>query len=330
MNRLTYMALFVFVVGTFAAFWAYRSSDQIISPDANDTAMGSLFDSNSSVTLPKEVDQVIKNDFKHSQISITNETHCSEHCNDSLELLGLPDILTDEEYEKAISKAEDLAEYLKNNPDALTEFLELAKTDDSDKRSVIIAVFNLLDIEERLLLGEVLLESSSFRSRSDGVKFLSQPDIMDEEITQKFSEMLAAESEQFVRTALIKALNEPERLYGHRDVLNVLEKVSNEEVDGVVRGEALLARVQLEENPEQVFSDSVAAIRSDTSEYQLYGLRALNQIITLQNLDDLELSQENKDAARSLFDELRNSGYDEVPLVVLREANIIYDRYFEN
>ena len=90
----------------------------------------------------------------------------------------------------------------------------------------------------------------------------------------------------------------------------------------------MLARVQLEVNPEQVFADSVAAIRSREEDYQLYGMRAIEQIIKRQNLDESELSQENKNEARYLFDELRKSWYD-TPEHILREANDIYVRHFE-
>ena len=328
MQKLTYVTLFV--VSIFSVFWLFRPSHQATQKEPNITTISPLIKLNTMASLNKVDDEQRIKDSKLSHIPEIVDSHCNELCNESLAWLNIQDVLTDEEFEKAMSLSDELAVYLNENPDALYQFLELANTEDGDKRSFLMEVFNKLDIDARLLLGEVFLESTNFRNRYDGVKFLAQPEIMHEPLTQRFSAMLAVESDQLVRSALIQAFNQPEKFYGDRQVLNILEQVSNEEVDNSVRGEALLARVQLEENPEHVFADSIAAIRSAAGDHQLYGLRALEQIVKRQALDEIELSQEIKDEAKYLLAELRDSGYDGAPIDVLSEANNIYLRHFAN
>ena len=328
MQKITYITLFV--IGIFSAFWLFYLGDETTLQDKNATVIRPLIDSNTVESLNKVNDKHPPESSETLNTSTVIDGHCDEFCNKALEWLNIQNGLTDEEFEKAMSMSDDLAIYLSGNPDAVVQFLELASTDDGDKRSFLMEIFNQLDVDARLLLGEVFLESTDFRNRYDGVTFLAQPEIMHEPLTQRFSEMLAVESDQLVRNALIQAFNQPEKFYADRQVLDILEKVSNDEADSMIRGEALLARVQLEEDPEQVFADSIEAIRSDIDSYQLYGLRALEQIIKRQNFDDIELSQEVEDEARHLFDELRNAAYDSAPIDVLSEANNIYVRHFAN
>ena len=326
MQKITYITLFV--IGIFSAFWLFYLGDETILQDKNATVIRPLIDLNTVESLNKVNDEQPPESSEILNTSTAIDNHCDESCNKALKWLNIQNGLTDEEFEKAISMSDDLAIYLSGNPDAVLQFLELASTDDGDKRSFLMEVFNQLDIDDRLLLGEVFIQSADFRNRYDGVQFLAQPEIMHESLTQRFSEMLTVESDQLVRNALIQAFNQPEKFYADRQVLDILEKVSNEEADSMIRGEALLARVQLEEDPEQVFSDSIEAIRSGIGDYQLYGLRALEQIVKRQNFDEIELSQEVEDEAKSLFNELRNAGYDDTPINILSEANNIYMRHF--
>lgn len=326
MQKLTYIVLFV--VGLFSVFGVFLSNHEVTSQESTVTTVSQPAEFHSVGAGVK--DEENNNEPKLDNVLIETDSNCNEICKEGIEWLTLQANLTDEEFEKAMSRSSELAEYLKENPAFISEFLELANTDDGDKRSVIMQIFNELDFDTRILLGDIFIESADFRNRYDGVTFLAQPDIMHEPITQRFSEMLAVESNQLVRNALIQAFNQPEKFYGDKQVLDILEQVSNEEADSMIRGEALLARIQLEEDPEQVFVDSIAAIRSDEEEYKIYGLQALEQIAKRQAFDEVELSQEVKDEARYLFEELRNYGYDDAPIRFLSEANDIYVRHFSN
>lgn len=332
MQKLTYIVLFV--LGLFSIVGMFRPNHEVTSQQSSVTTVSrsaefNAVEANALLWFDVE-DEENNNESTLANVLVETDYHCNELCKEGLEWLNLQDGLTDEEFEKAISRSSELAEYLKKNPAVVSDFLELANTDDGDKRSVLMQVFNQLDFDTRILLGDVFIESTDFRNRYDGVKFLAKPDIIHEPLTQRFSEMLAVESNQLVRNALIKAFNQPEKFYADEQVLDILEQVSNEEVDSVIRGEALLARIQLEEDPEQVFLDSVAAVRSDTEEYQIYGLQALEQIAMRQAFDEVELSQEVKEEARYLFEELRNYGYDDAPIRFLSEANDIYVRHFSH
>ena len=101
------------------------------------------------------------------------------------------------------------------------------------------------------------------------------------------------------------------------------------DLDNTVRGEALLARVKLEQEPENVFYDALSAIRSNEADYQGYGLRALEQIATLKAQNEVELSWANDYEAKALFSELMNPEFDDMPAELRKAADDLQERFFE-
>lgn len=326
MQKLTYTLLFV--VSVFAIYW-------VLQPDHQDSQDGSINASGKPWTVSNTSVSPLKIDNKQnyvnsepSDVSVSDDLYCSDLCRESMKVLRFPAVLTDDEYEELLGRIGELAAYLRKNSAVRAEFLELADTEDGDKRSVIMAVFNQLDINARWSLGEVLIESSDWHSRFDGISFLAQPDIMDEQLAQRFSDMLAVDSDHYVRSSIIKALNQPDKFYGNQEILNALEQVGYSDQNNTVRGEALLARVQLEQAPETVFYDVFSAIRSNEAGYQGYGLRALEKIVTRQTLDGLEISWEYQDEAKYLFDELMSPEYGDMPADLRKMADDLLERFF--
>ena len=328
MQKLTYPALFV--VGTLAVVWALLLDHQATLPEPKTDAENPWTDLDTLDALMNIGNNQIDSDPESADILTPepDDLYCGERCLDGIEILRFPSGLTDHEYENLLGRIAELATFLRNNPAARAEFIELADTGDADKRSVIMDVFNQLDVNARRSLGEALIEASDWHSRFDGVRFLAQPDIMDNQFAQRFSDMLILESNHYVRTSLVKALNQPDKFYGDEEILYVLEQVGYGDRDNIVRGESLLARVQLEQEPEAVFYDVMSAIRSKESDYQGYGLRALEQIITRKSQSLQELSLVNQDEAKNLFLELMNPEYDDMPANLRKMADDLYERYF--
>jgi len=292
MQKSDYNPLFIvgisilFIVGAVGTSWIFRSDHQYdVSDQENDTKTVSSTVLDTSFS-PPEIDPNQSNSniepLNSSVSTSVTDDGCSQYCRAGLELLRLPDGLSDDQYEKILGRASELATYAKLNPAAIAEFLELAKTTDGDKRSIIIEVFNQLDISARRSLGDMLIESADWRSRYDGINFVAQSNIIDQQLVQRFSNMLDVEPNYYVRSSIVKAFNQPDKFHANPAIISILEQVEYSDVDNTVRGEALLVRVKLEPEPENVIYDALSAIRSKEADYQGYGLRALEQIVAVK------------------------------------------------
>ena len=340
MQKSTYSPLFIvgvsilIVVGAVATSWIFRSDHQYdVLDQKNATQIASSIVSNTPVSQPK-IDPSQNNnndeplDISSSTSSVT-DNDCSQHCRTSLETLKLPAGLSDEQFEKILGRADELAAYVRQNPAAIIEFLELAKTNDGDKRSIIIEVFNQLDISARRSLSEVLIGSEDWRSRFDGINFVAaQSDIIDKQRVAQLSDMLAVEPNYYVRSSIVKAFNQPDKFHANPAIISLLEQVEYSDVDNTVRGEALLVRVKLEPEPENVIYDALSAIRSKEADYQGYGLRALEQIVAVKMQNEQALSWYSDYDARAMFAELMNPEYHDMPAEIRKIADDLQERFF--
>jgi len=344
MQKPTYNPLFLvgvsalLLIGVFAVCLIFQSDHQKSSHEKsvlhelNSTEIRSEVVADTRVSRQKVDNKYNDSKAEPVNVSVSNsaveDSYCSEQCREDLELLRLQVGLNDDEYEKILGRSDELAAYLKQNPTLIKEILELARTADGDTRSVIMALFDQLDISARELLGHVLIESSDWRSRFDGINFLAQSDIMDKQLAQRFSDMLDVEENYYVRSSIVKAFNHPDKFYGSQEILSILEQLEYSDVDATVRGEALLVRVKLEQEPENVFYDVLSAIRSHEADYQGYGLRALEQIVTLKTRNQIELSWNNDYEAKLMFSELMNHEYYDMPLELRKIADGLQERLF--
>ncbi len=321
MQKLTYGTLFI--IGAFSAFWILSPNNQDAPHESNkdDTAELLTFD---TITSPINTD-----DTSHIKASVLNDIYCDAHCQENIELLRFQEKFNDDNYEALLNSSQALAAYLRDNPDIRAEFIELAGVSTPNNRNIIMAAFNELDLHSRSQLGQALIEASDWHSRFDGIRFLSKPDLMDEQLAQQLSDILPTESAYYVRNSIIKALNQPDKFYGNQDILNTLEQIGYSDDNNTVRGEALLARVQLEQNPEAIFNDAFSAIRSNQADYQEYGLRALVKIIKRQTLNESEISSEYQNEAKDLFEELLSPKYDQMSEDFHITANKLLARFVE-
>lgn len=313
MPKLAYSSLFI--VSVFGILWFFSSDSQNTSSETHSTQSNILITSNnenSSININNELDVSIPSTDTHD---------CDNNCQEHIELLGFKAELTDEKYEELLNRSHELATYLRENPNVQAEFIELASNASPNQRNIIITVFNQLDLNARSALGEALIESSDWHSRFDGISFLAQEELMNEQLAQHFLDILPAESEYYVRSNIVKALNQPDKFYGHQDIINTLEEIEYSDENNTVRGEALLARIQLETNPEAVFNDTFLAIRSDETEYQNYGLRALEKIINKKTSNDSPISWEYQNEAKALTQELLSTKYDHLSANFHKTAN---------
>jgi len=323
----------LFIGGAFAlALWILKPNNK-----------ANLFNPNESTSTPLTVSphivspsDIIKtaheyeNNSEHLNVlmSENNTFDCNDLCQEKIEFLRLSSVLDDDEYEELLGLTDELAQYLRKNPAARTEFIEIASTTSGNKRSIIMAAFNKLDIEDRRLLGNALIESSDWHSRFDAISFLAKADLMDEHLAQQFIDMIDIEPEYYVRNSIVKALNQPDKFHGNQDILNALEKIGYNDPNNSVRGEVLLARIKLEKDPEAVSDDVFSAIRSNQADYQRYGFRALEQIIIQKKLNGLENRSDYQDKTKELFDELMSPEYDDMPAELRKMADDLFERQF--
>lgn len=329
MQKIIYTILFI--SGVFAlALWIHKPINETNLVNSTDTSSTPLTVSPPPTSISEVSDTQHENASEYLNVSMSeiNTIDCNYTCRDNIELLSLSSVLDDDKYEELLGRTDEIAQYLRENPAAKQTLIEIASTAGGDKRSVIMAAFNKLDIDARRSLGDVLIESSDWHSRFDAISFLAQPDIMNEQVTQKFTDMLDIESEYYVRSSIIKAFNQPDKFYGNQNILNTLEQVVYNDEDNSVRGEALLTRIKLEKEPETVFYDVFSAISSNEGDYQSYGFRALEQIIIEKKSNGLEISSDYQDKTKYLFEELMTPEYDDMPAELRKMADDIYERYF--
>lgn len=329
MQKIIYTILFI--SGVFAlALWIHKPINETNLVNSTDTSSTPLTVSSPPTSISEVSDTQHENASEYLNVSMSeiNTIDCNYTCRDNIELLSLSSVLDDDKYEELLGRTDEIAQYLRENPAAKKALIEIASTAGGDKRSVIMAAFNKLDIDARRSLGDVLIESSDWHSRFDAISFLAQPDIMNEQVTQKFTDMLDIESEYYVRSSIIKAFNQPDKFYDNQNILNTLEQVVYNDEDNSVRGEALLTRIKLEKEPETVFYDVFSAISSNEGDYQSYGFRALEQIIIEKKSNGLEISSDYQDKTKYLFEELMTPEYDDMPAELRKMADDIYERYF--
>ena len=235
--------------------------------------------------------------------------------------------LSNWQFGREISPSDRMIKVLRNNPVARSRLIELATETSSDKRRFIIAAFTELDFDSQRELGKALTQADDRIQRLDGVNLLGNPETMDRSVVQSFGDRLMVEQDRYVRGALVKALDQPELLLGDPQTLEVLTRIIETDTNGSVRGEALLVKAKLVENPEDNLADSLAAIRSQLPEYQSFGARALEQIITRQSLAGEVTGNRSDIEIRQLVAELMNPEFDNMPADVRESIDNLYDRF---
>lgn len=238
---------------------------------------------------------------------------CGEPCRDILDKIDFPFSLTDEEYEDGLGNTEALAEHLKLNPQLVQSWIDVASQAKGNKRSLILATFSLLDTEHQQAMGIALMDSPSYSHRMDAVRLLSSNTVMNHEHVSLFADRLLNEPNNYVRSALVKALNQPHSSLERKTLIASLEPVLDNDLDYTVRGEALLAIVDLHEHPQLALDQALAAVHSDVDVLQEYGARALQAIVTRQSIEGIILNSAQQYALRELKDNLTASQFDDMP-----------------
>lgn len=253
---------------------------------------------------------------------------CGLSCEQAIEALQLPYEIADHEYEEYLSLVDHLATYLLSNVQLREEFVEIALQADGNKRKIIMAAFALLPEIDRLKLGQALIESSSEFHRLDGVHVLASTESISQYEVTEFSELLQNEQNVYVRHSVIQALNRPELFKGDAKVLTILSQVINTESDASVRGEALFVSARLSSDPQPLLFDSFNAIRSEQSEYQHYGVRALEEIFVRHTRSGGQVSEFDRSQLEQLVDDLMEPEFDNMPVNVRRNIEDIFERFF--
>lgn len=254
---------------------------------------------------------------------------CIKECEIHLEALRGFSSIDDDDFESLLGDIDAFIAYLKANPEARAEMMELALySEDGNKRKIIITAFRQLTVSDQKELGLALAESLDSVVRREGINFLASSTTMDRALALEFADMLLTEQDEYVRLSLVKAFNQPDILRGDQEVLQTLEQIADSGLYDTVRGEVLLARVQLEATPENIFNDAVDAVRSKAADYQHYGIWALEQIMIRQADVELEISAANARQVETLFKDLMRPEFDDIPADVHKAADDLYERHF--
>ena len=329
-GALALLAIIINSNGEFSPFVKESNSPEFFTvlPSTNPESQTSS-KSNNPLAIKSDATstQVVENDALQS-IELQPNIICAVDCKRTAEQIQLPFTLSDEDFEKALGNADELAVLLQDDPTLRSEWGDLATHTEGNKRQVIIATFSLLEREDRLALGTALSESAHNHARLDGVHLLASSNTMDKPLAPIFYNILQSDQDQYVRAAAVAALNKPQLFYGDQDVLSVLEQVIYTDIDSGVRGAALLASTKLIEDPEELFSVSLEATVSDASEYQLSGVRALEEIMNRHTMDGHELSEQNEYELDQLMERLLLSENDQVSGEVRRALDDLYSRFY--
>lgn len=252
---------------------------------------------------------------------------CGLLCKQTIEALKLPYQIADHEYEKLRAQASLLASYLQKNSAQIDEFIEIALQADGNKRKTIIAVFNFLSESDRLMLGQALIQSNSEHQRLDGIQVLASTESMSQRWVNDFSELLITEQHEYVRQSAVQALSRSERFKGDATVLAMLSQVMQVESDASVRGAALLASARLTHDPQSLLYDSFNAIRSEQSEYQQYGVRAMEELFNRHTRNGGELSEYDRNQLEQLVVDLMEPEFNNIPASVRRDIENLFERF---
>jgi len=269
---------------------------------ANADAVQASADSIPSTTTP----------LTDQPVQYSNE--CGDACREILDRIDFPFSLSDEEFEDGLAHTEALAQHLKLNPHLTDSWIELASFANGNKRSLILATFSQLDAEHQQSLGLALLDSPSYAHRMDAVRLLSSEAVMTNNQIDLFAQRLLSEPDNYVRSALVKALNQPNSALEKAALIASLEPIIHNDSDYAVRGEALLATVDLHEHPQLALDQALAAVHSDIGEFQEYGARALEAIVVRQSLEGIVLNSAQQQALSELKDNLMEPQFDELPV----------------
>ena len=148
----------------------------------------------------------------------------------------------------------------------------------------------------------------------DAVRLLSSEAVMTNNQIDLFAQRLLSEPDNYVRSALVKALNQPNSALEKAALIASLEPIIHNDSDYAVRGEALLATVDLHEHPQLALDQALAAVHSDIGEFQEYGARALEAIVVRQSLEGIVLNSAQQQALSELKDNLMEPQFDELPV----------------
>lgn len=257
------------------------------------------------------------------------DSRCEQGCLAQMEMLISAELIDDASYQSLLSNTDQLASYLKNNPKARLELLEIAlQTSEGNKRDLIIAAFSQLSIQDRTEFGLALSQSPNREQRKEGVDFLAAAETMSLSVATEFSIMLRTETDQHIKTSLIRALNKPEKFRGDQAIIDDLSYMVQSEMNNKIRGEALLSKASLVSHSEQVVDDALSAVRSGEPDYQLYGLRALETALNRSSQEGTQMSWLYEEASRDIFYELTTPAYESISSDVRKEAAAIYKRHF--
>jgi hypothetical protein len=267
-------------------------------------------------------------------IDNTGSEQCSARCDSTLSMLDQDIELDDEAFNKLATYAEEIAAYLQNNQKQRQHYLQMAMTTtDGDKRSFLTDVFKYLPYEQKAEIGDYFIRSENWRVRADGVTLIADHDISNLDVANGLMDILSNEENSYVKGTILAYLKHSPTLQGDIEVLHQLDLGLYNQENTSVRVAALKAKMQLSEQSYHILPDALQALRTSEPELQLAGLIAISQI----------LEHEQKYIESGYYID-RNSIKNDIQIIrdlavydgddkrfgrLIREANIIYLRYFD-
>ena len=253
---------------------------------------------------------------------------CDERCSTIQKLLEPSRVMSDSELEHSLGMTDELAETLIDNPERQRELIDLALHASGNTRSLIIFAFNQMEPAVQRQLGIALAESDLRPQRLDGIQLLSSAEVIDEEMVPLFEELYSSETDTYVREAIVKGLDRPDRFRDNAAVVEFLTTVVHYETDNTVRGGALLASVRISDDADFAISQSLDAVRSDAGDYQDYGVRALSDFVDIHTINGNKISTQHQLEIEQLMSEIMTDEFNDMPMQARTELDNLYSRFF--
>ena len=302
------------------AFWS-----ALASPDAGLVEAEASTDNQTSLLLEQLLEHVYR------QVSDQQEAvlePCESPCLNTLEQFRLNQTFTDDELAEALGHIDELVALLTGAPQLQQEFIDIARNSSGNIREAILSAFAQLEPAAQRSLGRALVDTSDGRQRLDGVQLLARTDVMNESVAKELEELYPTEENEYVRTAMVKAFNQPELLRDKESAMAFLTHVMDTDSAVAVRGEALMASVELTDDAEFAVTRSLEAIRTPTDDYPQFGARALSAFLERHTLNGRELDGHYAQEMEYLMSEIMSPDFDHLPPDTRQQIDALYDRFF--
>lgn len=257
---------------------------------------------------------------------------CSIECRSALSILNDGLALDDEVFHQLGAYVKEVAAHFQNDDNKRRHYLQMALTTASaDKRKFLTDVFMHLPNQQKVELGGRYVGSENWQVRADGVTLIASDGVSNVNAANALMRIFLSEENSYIKGSILTYLKQDSALQGDVEILHQLDSVIYNDIDPSVRVAALKAKMHLSEQPYHVLPDALQALRTHDPEFQMAGLLAIEKILEYEKNNIEKGVYVDRNSIEHEFQIIRNLAvYDDEARLerLIREANLIYSRYF--